>query len=188
MTVIPGADVGTMTLICNDCGMTEHTPELPHDPDVVWPVVSAASWSGSPFAVGPHLCPRCSVRPGPQRPAVTSRPRVAVYHMRVHSESDTMVIAPLTDIDAGTAGSLRGALEDAAEKHRHVLMDLHATEMIDSAGLGMLVRARQHARAHGSGLVLAAPSRYVRTVLHTMKLDAAFAIFDDTESALAELS
>ncbi|MFI6064235.1 STAS domain-containing protein [Micromonospora sp. NPDC051227] len=58
----------------------------------------------------------------------------------------------------------------------------------DPTGLGLLVRAHPDARERGVTLCLAAPSRFIRTVLHTMRLDGAFPIFDSRDDALAELS
>ncbi|MDI5943965.1 STAS domain-containing protein, partial [Micromonospora sp. DH15] len=50
---------------------------------------------------------------------------------------------------------------------------------------GLLVRAHQEARQRGVVLCLAAPSRFVRTVLHTMRLDGLFPTFADQQEALA---
>lgn len=187
MTVVPGADTRTVTLICDGCGTSETTPEVTHDDDVVWPMVAALGWAGSPFAAGTHQCPTCSLQPPPAPSTGRSdseRLQGASYELRVHEDSDTMVIAPLTDVDAEAAGGLREALEQAVRTHRHVLMDLRSANVIDSAGLGMLVRARQDAKHHGGTLALAAPSRYVLTVLHTMRLDGVFDVFDDATTAL----
>lgn len=51
--------------------------------------------------------------------------------------------------------------------------------VIDSAGLGLLVRAYRCTKRCGGGLSLVAPSRFVITVLHTMHLDGMFPIFPD---------
>jgi anti-sigma B factor antagonist len=185
MTAVPGTDAGTVTLICDRCGGSETTSEA-RDQDVVWPLLGALGWTGSPFATGNHHCPPCDVQPPPAADSgpVTSRPHGASYELRVHDDLDTTVITALTDIDAEATGNLRQALQQAVRDHSHVLVDMRAAEVIDSSGLGMLVRARQDARQHGGTLALAAPSRYVLTVLHTMRLDGVFAVFENTAAAL----
>jgi anti-anti-sigma regulatory factor len=65
------------------------------------------------------------------------------------------------------------------------VVDLHAVTFIDSAGLGLLVRAHQEAKQHDGTFALAAPSRFVLTVLHTMRLDGVFRTFPDRRAALA---
>jgi anti-anti-sigma factor len=64
-------------------------------------------------------------------------------------------------------------------------MDLTRAATIDSVGLGAVVRARQAARRRGGDLLLAAPSRFVQTVLHTMRLDGAFPTFDSVPQAMS---
>ena len=102
----------------------------------------------------------------------------------VSNDTDTAVVTPLTDIDADAADLLREALAEAVGAHRHVVVDLHAAQHIDSAGLSLLVRAFNDAKGRGGRLSLAAPSRYVVTVLHTMKLHQVFPLFPDVETAV----
>jgi anti-anti-sigma factor len=97
---------------------------------------------------------------------------------------DVAVVRVRADIDATVADPLRRALFDAADQYRHVVLDLADAPTLDSAGLGTLVRAHKHARQRDAVLCLAGPSRYVVTVLHTMKVDGLFPTFDDTASAL----
>uniref|UniRef100_UPI003F49F243 STAS domain-containing protein n=1 Tax=Micromonospora chalcea TaxID=1874 RepID=UPI003F49F243 len=47
-----------------------------------------------------------------------------------------------------------------------------------SAGLGLRARAHQDARRDGRRLCLLSPSRFVLTVLHTMRLDGVFTVVD----------
>jgi anti-sigma B factor antagonist len=102
----------------------------------------------------------------------------------VSNDTDTVVVTPLTDIDAAAADLLREALAEAVSRHRHVVVDLHAAGHIDSAGLSLLVRAYNDAKGRGGTLSLAAPSRYVVTVLHTMKLHQVFPMYPDVDTAL----
>ncbi|MEU4420251.1 STAS domain-containing protein [Actinoplanes sp. NPDC024001] len=187
MTAVPGVDARTTILICDACGADQTTVEMTHDSDVVWPLMGPLGWTGSPFATGRHHCPPCSVEPPAlpsPRPADTAQLHGAAYDLHVLAELDLIVIAPLTDIDADSSGVLKEALGQATQSHRHVLVDMRAAGVIDSAGLGLLVRARQDARQRGGTLALAAPSRYVLTVLHTMRLERVFDVFADTTAAL----
>ncbi|WP_199516635.1 STAS domain-containing protein [Nucisporomicrobium flavum] len=190
MTVVPGGD-GTAVLICDACGSDDSAVDATRDGDLVWPVVTALGWTGSAFATGPHRCPQCShAAAPPQEAAGESRPahHSASYSIQTHDDVDVTAITPLADLDAALAERLRDDLMRAAAVRRHVVVDLHAAHFIDSAALGLLVRARQEARQHGATFDLVAPSRFVRTVLHTMRLDGVFRTFPDLRSAVNAMS
>ncbi|RIV41498.1 STAS domain-containing protein [Micromonospora radicis] len=179
MTVVP--DDNLMTLICDVCGeTTTGTACVLPDAEVVWTLVSDHGWSGSPFATGPHRCPRCSTLPAGSTPPDDDRPVGGVGVEQV-AEVTVTDVAP----DAGDA--LRVALRTALDVGGTVVVDLTRVQVIDSAGLGLLVRAHRDVRDRGGRLCLAAPSRFIRTVLHTMKLAGVFPIFDSHDEALAQL-
>ncbi|MDG4782260.1 STAS domain-containing protein [Micromonospora sp. WMMD961] len=187
MTVVP--DDHLMTLICDTCGDTvKATACVLPDAEVVWTLVSEQGWSGSPFATGPHRCPHCSLLPlsdGGQAACGEHGPGgiLGIDHL-----DDVTVVAAAGDVDLDSGDTLRTALRHAADMGGHVVVDLSRVHLIDSTGLGHLVRAHRDARDRGATLCLAAPSRFIRTVLHTMRLDGAFPIFDSREDALAQLS
>jgi anti-anti-sigma factor len=189
MTVVPRS-AGTAVLICDRCGVQDRTAAATHDSDVVWPLIADAGWSGSPFATGPHSCPQCgdvvpeSDTPVHEPPAPAHG---ASYGVQIHDDMDAVVVTPLVDIDADFAETLRDALTAAVSARRHVVLDLHAVHLIDSAGLGLLVRARQDAKHRDRSLCLVAPSRYVLTVLHTMRLDTVFPTYPDEATAFRAL-
>jgi anti-sigma B factor antagonist len=183
VTVVPG-DGATATLICDYCGRQDSAAEAGNDSDVVWPLITGLGWIGSPFATGTHRCPRCALSVPPDASGrETPRAYGASYDARVHD--NVAVIAPLTDLDAALVERLRTDVMAAVVAHPYVVIDLHAVQFIDSAGLGLLVRAHQEARQHDTVLALAAPSRFVRTVLHTMRLDGVFLSFPDERAAFA---
>lgn len=186
MTVVPRG-AGTAVLICDRCGAQDDAAAVTHHHDVVWPLVAGAGWTGSAFATGPHRCPRCGDAGTETAVPVHEPPppaHGASYGVRRHHDLDAVVVTPLVDLDAGFAETLRDGLTAAFETGCHVLLDLHAAHLIDSAGLGLLVRAHQEAKHRGGSLRLVAPSRYVLTVLHTMRLDTVFASHPDEETAL----
>jgi len=189
MTVVP-LGTGIAVLICDRCGAQDQTATATRDSDVVWPLVVNAGWTGSPFATGAHSCPQCGdVVPDPATPV---RPTPAPVHgasfgFQVHDDMDAIVVTPLVDIDADFTETLRDGLTAAGSTSRHIVLDLHAVHLIDSAGLGLLVRAHQEAKHRGGSLCLAAPSRYVLTVLHTMRLDTVFPTYPDEQTAFRAL-
>ncbi|MFF0366666.1 STAS domain-containing protein [Micromonospora sp. NPDC005087] len=187
MTVVP--DDHLMTLICDTCGdsITSTACVLP-DAEVVWTLVLEHGWSGSPFATGPHRCPHCSLLPvsgGGQASSDLHGPGgiLGIDHL-----DDVTVLAATGDVDVDSGDSMRAALRHASELEGHVVVDLGRVHLIDSVGLGLLVRAHREARDRGVTLCLAAPSRFVRTVLHTMRLDQAFPMFESRDEAIDQLS
>ncbi|MFC4018482.1 STAS domain-containing protein [Micromonospora sp. GCM10011542] len=186
MTVVP--DDHLMTLICDTCGdsLTAAACVLP-DAEVVWTLVSEHGWSGSPFATGPHRCPHCSLLP-PARPGHSaSEGHGSGGVLGIDHLDEATVVTATGDIDVDAGDALRAALRDAADANGPVVVDLSRVHVIDSTGLGLLVRAHLDARERGVTLCLAAPSRFIRTVLHTMRLDGVFPIFDSREEALARM-
>jgi anti-anti-sigma factor len=95
------------------------------------------------------------------------------------------VVGVVGDLDIDVVGELRAALDTALQAHPRVVVDLGEAGTIDSVGLSEIVRGRQSARRRGGDLLLAAPSRFVRTVLHTMRLDTAFPMFDSVAQAMS---
>ncbi|MCO8277652.1 STAS domain-containing protein [Actinoplanes sp. TRM 88003] len=183
MTVVPAGNRAAL-LICNRCGAEETAANTSHHSDLVWPMVAQMGWTGSAFPTGSHNCPACS---GPAEPADHAPDPVVRTHgasYAVRRGEDATFVTPLTDFDAALAEVLREDLMLAAENRRYLIVDLHSVGFIDSTALGLLVRARQEVRRHGGRLGLVAPSRFVRTVLHTMRLDAAFPCYPDQGAAL----
>ncbi|WP_434739902.1 STAS domain-containing protein [Micromonospora sp. SH-82] len=193
MTVVPGLRPGTVQLICDGCGdtRTEFTSQL-REPDLVWPVIAEHAWSGSAFAIGPHRCPRCPTGPldvpsglAPPEPGTTARD---AWHVTIDRLPDAVMVRPSGDIDLAVAEPLRRALAEAVTIGAPIVLDLSHVELIDSTGLGILVRAHNDARQHGLTLCLVAPSRFVLTVLHTMRLAGVFLTFDERHQALTCLA
>lgn len=102
---------------------------------------------------------------------VESLPHAAVLH--IHAT-----------IDATVAPGLRQFLADAIDRYAHVVVDLAEVPTLGPEGLAVLVRGHRRARRLNGWVCLAAPSRFVVTVLHTMHVDGVFPMFDDCASAL----
>ncbi|WP_433125447.1 STAS domain-containing protein [Micromonospora sp. CA-240977] len=186
MTVVP--DDQLMTLICDTCGasLTATACVLP-DAEVVWTLVSEHGWSGSPFATGPHRCPHCSLLPPARSGHSSGGGHGPGGVLGIDHLDDATVVTATGDIDLDTGDALRAALREAADASGPVVVDLSRVHVIDSTGLGLLVRAHLDARERGATLCLAAPSRFIRTVLHTMRLDGVFPTYDSRDDALARM-
>ncbi|WBB68469.1 STAS domain-containing protein [Micromonospora sp. WMMD812] len=188
MTVVPADQ--SMTLICDGCGdtITGTACVLP-DAEVVWTLVLENGWAGSPFASGPHHCPRCGL-------ALRADDDTAEGDRRTdRGRTQALGIDDLDEVGHEPPGGeaepvelVRRALREAIDLGGRLLVDLTDVEVIDSAGLGLLVRAHQEARRRGGALCLVAPSRFVLTVLHTMRLDGVFPIVMSRAAALRGLA
>jgi anti-sigma B factor antagonist len=193
MTVVPGSDTGKFNLICDHCGaaVTDVAGAL-RDDEIVWTLLAEHGWTGSAFATGPHRCPRCVDTPLPDTPTVAdddpAEPPPPRPCRLETADLDTAVIRMTGDIDLHVAEAVRDTLAHAIALHRAVILDMTAVDAIDSTGLGLLVRAHQDAKQRGGQLCLAAPSRFILTVLHTMRLDRVFALYGTRDEALAELT
>ncbi|MET8147871.1 STAS domain-containing protein [Actinoplanes sp. NPDC049668] len=180
MTAVPGTYSSGVQLICDGCGEVATTDGGGlHDADVVYVAVTGIGWTGSAFARGPHRCPRCSIavpaaRRGTTRPAACAGP---FGRVTMRTTATVAVVHIAGDIDAGLAGELGSVLQTAAASRPYVIADLTDAGTIDPLGLGTLVRARHAARRHHGELLLAAPSRFIQTVLRTMRLHTAFRTF-----------
>lgn len=183
MTAVPTAAGTGVQLICDGCGdVTVAGGCGLHDQDVVYVAVAEVGWTGSAFARGPHRCPDCE---GPAPRIARRRVAAATGRVSSHRAPSASVVRVVGDLDVDVAAELRAALDAALEAHPRVIVDLTRAGAIDSVGLSALVRTRQAARRRGGDVLLAGPSRFIRTVLHTMRLDAAFPVFDTVPQAVS---
>jgi len=104
-----------------------------------------------------------------------------------HSVGDTLVVHLEGDLDIQVAGAMRKWLTAACESHRNLVLDMADVKFIDSTGLGVLVRAHQAAKRNGGQVVLATPSRFLLTILHTMRLEPVFPTFPTADAAVTYL-
>ena len=69
------------------------------------------------------------------------------------------------ELDVVSAPELEQHLNDAlAEPQAHVTLDLSELEFVDSAGVSVLIKAKQDAESNGRTLVLARPTEQVQRV------------------------
>lgn len=183
MTVMPGADPQTLSLVCDTCGQTVHGIESSTEHwSVVWAVISRHGWGGSPLTIGPHHCPQCfgaaatddrELRRGDHEWGAELIDNAVACVVRLRGQLDILY-----------APELREVLLEAGNRHRNVVLDLHGVRLLDSTGLGQLVQAQQLAERRGGRLCLVAPSAFVLTVLETMRLAPLLDIFPEVNDAL----
>jgi anti-anti-sigma factor len=71
------------------------------------------------------------------------------------------------------------------ETVKSIIVDLSLTDFIDSSGLAALVNAAQITRREGGKLVILKPSRQVRMILESTRMDKALTIKRSLKEALA---
>ncbi|HVG97297.1 MAG TPA: STAS domain-containing protein [Chloroflexota bacterium] len=103
-----------------------------------------------------------------------------------YPRAGAVVVRPAGRIDLLTASELQRCLLDGVRSGRHLLVvDLGATEFLDSAGLSALYKGHTAAREAGGELRLARPSEQARTVLELTALDRVLAVYATPEAALS---
>ena len=88
--------------------------------------------------------------------------------------------------DLSTVPQLEQALAQIEPDHSNVVIDLAATQFIDSSILGVLVR--RAAVPGGKVVLVAAPGSPPRRVLDLVALQSVLAVYDSRSDALAALS
>jgi len=88
------------------------------------------------------------------------------------------------DLVGAGVGRLRQRLLDSSAGHRYLVLDLTAVDLIDPAGLGVLVGALKRLRAGDGQLRLAAARGDVVRLLHATGLDKVLPLYPDVASAL----
>lgn len=100
-------------------------------------------------------------------------------------EGDAAVVAVGGDVDNDTAPQLRQAIASAFnDGARRVVVDLTATDFLDSSGLGALVGASKE-HSGQSELVLVCPRPQLRKLFEISRLNEVFQIYDEVGTALA---
>jgi anti-sigma B factor antagonist len=115
---------------------------------------------------------------------MTATPEMVAFDITVQPRLSAAVVRPHGDLTDAFADRIRETLFEVADEHLHLVVDLQAVRIIEPDALSLLVRTRQRVKESGGLLVLAAPSRFVLTVLHTMRLEVAFPTCPDTPAAL----
>jgi anti-sigma B factor antagonist len=90
-----------------------------------------------------------------------------------------VVLALAGELDVVSAPELAHRLEEIlAEPHARVMLDLNDLSFVDSAGVSVLIKAKQAAEANGRILVLRRPTEQVERVFALVGLADWLAIED----------
>lgn len=108
--------------------------------------------------------------------------------IQTSEQSGVCVIAPVGRIDSTTARDAESALLPRFEDGKPIVVDFAELTYISSAGLRVLLMAAKRSKASGVGLALASMSPQVRDVFKLSGFAKLFAIYDDTDQAVATLS
>lgn len=90
-----------------------------------------------------------------------------------------MVLVLSGELDVVSAPALQQCLNEVlAEEHARVMLDLNGLEFVDSAGVSVLIRAKQAAEAGGRTLVLRRPTEQLERVFALVGLADWLAVED----------
>jgi anti-sigma B factor antagonist len=81
------------------------------------------------------------------------------------------------------AAALSGEIAELAPQTRRVVIDLSGVEMIDAAGLGVLISLGLAAQASQCSVKLAAPGNLIRQLLELTKLTSVFEVHPTLDAA-----
>ena len=106
------------------------------------------------------------------------------YGVERNDREGCAVIAVEGEIDVMAAPRLREALiASVVEGHKRVVVDLTATDFLDSTGLGALVAGLKRIRAHGGDMRVVCTSPRVWKVFEITSLDKVLSLYDTVDGA-----
>lgn len=99
-------------------------------------------------------------------------------------DSGVVIIRPTGRLNMVAAPALREQLQGIVDGgSSRVVVDLSATEFIDSSGLGALISGLKLTRSAGGDLRIAAPTEQVITVLELTNLNRLLRAYDSADRA-----
>jgi len=106
--------------------------------------------------------------------------------VRKHSENGVHVIHLRGDLKLGEPvdGLRQACLDLMNEGDTRLVVNLSEVPMIDSSGIGVLVRTLTQAKQHGGTLKLVNPSKFALQTLKIVGLLSLFELFDDDTQAI----
>lgn len=102
--------------------------------------------------------------------------------------NETAVLSLAGEVDVANAGQVRdAALTLVTTGTKNLIVDLNATEYMDSTGLGTLVGLLKRMRESGGDVVIAVTRPRVKRLFEITGLTQVFRIYDDAAAALKEV-
>jgi len=96
--------------------------------------------------------------------------------LEITSAANATYVSVGGEIDLANQAELERTLEALGADRRHVELDLRRVSFIDSSGLSMLLRMREHCERQGGVLVLDGLSPAVRRLFDVVGITALFTI------------
>jgi anti-sigma B factor antagonist len=104
------------------------------------------------------------------------------------SEGDYDILAPHGELDLATYTQLRDRINELLSAGRtNLVMDLSATEFLDSTALGALIGGRRRAYAAGGSFAVVCDRPQLRKLFEVTKLDLVFAVLPSLDDWRASL-
>jgi anti-sigma B factor antagonist len=99
------------------------------------------------------------------------------------TEGDHDILAPRGELDLATYTQLRDRINELLSAGRtNVVMDLSATEFLDSTALGALIGGRRRAHAAGGSFAIVCDRPQLLKLFAVTKLDLVFALWPSLEA------
>ncbi len=101
---------------------------------------------------------------------------------------ETAVLSLAGEVDVANVAQVReAALKLLSTGVKHLVVDLAATEYLDSSGLGALVGLLKRVKEIGGDMAIAGPQPRVRRLFEITGLNQVFALHNDVAAALLAL-
>ena len=109
-----------------------------------------------------------------------------VTRVRLESMYESVVIAPVGELDLHAARALAPQLDEAVgAEYPRLILDLSAVTLVDSTALGAIMQAEYRFRAQGRTLSVVAPDGSAAAVLLELSgLRRRFSVFPSRDAAL----
>lgn len=106
------------------------------------------------------------------------------FDTRVDRFAGEVVVTVLGEVDMASGPLLWSCLAEAIpDAARRLVIDLSGTTFIDSTGMALFIRAREHLRHRGAELILRTPQASARKLLAITGLDTVITIQDGSVAA-----
>jgi anti-anti-sigma factor len=115
--------------------------------------------------------------------ACTLHPLHTNFNVETEDEARGTVVTVSGELDIASSTELERVL-DGLQETRLVVIDLRKLDFVDSTGLGVLVRAHQHALENGNRVALVRGPGQVDRLLGLTGLEAQLLIADTVEELL----
>ena len=110
-----------------------------------------------------------------------------MFRLETSDSPDTPVIQVHGPLDYASVGRMDEAVIALLERSRsaHLLIDLTHSQLVDSAGLGILVKCHKSCEARGGRLKVSGANDKIAKLLGVTHLSGVFEIYDDLASGVA---